>query len=121
AAREGDAPQRRSLSAFVSVLLALEDADHLPRSRTILHSHRRSPRERARRDQRCALDSALGREPHFGYGGIAARLGDLASAQLGRAAARLLFGGSRSDSRAEMDPQTRRSGGATRLGRPARA
>src|SRR5438046_2325418 len=83
AAREGKAPQRSSLSALISLLLALEDADHLSRGRTILHSHRRSPRERARCDQRGALDSALGREPHFGYGGIAAGLGDLAATQLG--------------------------------------
>ena len=38
------------------------------------------------------MDSALGRESHLRHGRIAARLGDLAPAQLGRAAAGFLFG-----------------------------
>ena len=45
----------------------------------------------ARGDQESEMDSALGRESHRRHGGIAARLGDLAPAQLGRAAAGFLF------------------------------
>ena len=41
------------LPAFVSVLLALENADHLPRGRTVFHPDRRPPCERARGDQGC--------------------------------------------------------------------
>ena len=47
--------------------------------------------ERAGGDQGGELDSAVGRKSHFGHGGIAARLGDLAATQLGRAVAGFLF------------------------------
>ena len=40
-----------NLPAFVSLLLAIENADHFPRGRTILYSHRRSARRSADRDQ----------------------------------------------------------------------
>ena len=88
-----------TLPAFLSVLLALKNADHLPRSRTVFYPHRRPPRESARGDQRVTLDPAVGRKSHFGHGGIATRLGDLAPAQLGRAAAGFLFRRRRGDSR----------------------
>src|ERR1700674_1144376 len=106
--------------AFLSLLLALENADPLSRGETVFYPDRRSARQCTRGNQRCALDSALGRESDFGHSGIAARLGDLAPAQLGRAAAGFLFGGGRSDSRSQMDPQTSGPGGATRLERLVR-
>ena len=41
----------QTLPAFLSALLALENADHLPRGRAVFHPHRRPPRRRARGDR----------------------------------------------------------------------
>ena len=98
-ARARHAPRGADLPAFLSLLLALENADHLSRGRAVLHPHRRTARESARRDQESELDSRLGRKSHRRHGGIAARLGHLAPAQLGRAAAGFLFRRRRGDSR----------------------
>ena len=58
--------------AQLSALLALEDADHLPRGRAVLHQDRRAPRERARGDRRRRRGC-----PHWGrnriYGTVESR------------------------------------------------
>ena len=87
------------ISALLSLLLALENADHFPRGRSVLHSHRRTAIGSARRHQEGEMDSGLGRESHRRNRGIAPRLGDLAPTQLGRAASSFLFAERRSDSR----------------------
>ena len=56
-----------------------------------------------------------GAKPNRRHGRIAARLGHLAPAQLGRAAAGFLFGRRRSDPECRLDSQTGRSRRATRL------
>ena len=92
----------QNLSSFLSVLLALEDADHL--SRTSSNSSSASmicAAKRWRRSKEVKWIPAVGRESHRRHRRIASRLGDLAPTKLGRAAPGFLFHGWRSDSRCQ--------------------
>jgi isoleucyl-tRNA synthetase len=83
----------------VPALLALEDADHLPRGGAVLHRDRRAARRRARGDRQGQLAAGLGREPDRRHRRGAARLVHLAPAHLGSAAAGVLRRGRRGDRR----------------------
>src|SRR5215470_7098793 len=67
ASRAGKFARRAKFSSQLSVLLALQNADHFPKRRAILHPHRRSASARARSDsQGSEMDPQLGREPDRG-------------------------------------------------------
>src|SRR4029077_15397803 len=101
---------RAEFSSLLSVLLALQDADHLPQRRTIFYSDRRSPRPSAgSNSQRSEMDSGVGRESDRWHGRIASRLGHFETAQLGRPVAGLLLGRGQINSRREDNSQARQS------------
>ncbi len=79
--------------ASVSAFVALEEAGDLPQHAAMVHcdgqghcgAGRHAAPPRPHRDQGDALGARSGREPHHRHGRGPARLGDLASARLGRA------------------------------------
>ena len=85
--------------AQLSDLLALQEADHLPRDLPVVRAHGRPERAaeagRARRDRQDAVDSAVGRKPHSRHDRESSRLGALAPARVGRADPRALQEGRR--------------------------
>ena len=121
-ARKRDADQRGSLSAFVSVLLALEDADHLSRGRAVLHSHRRSARAtRSTAIKDVALDSAWGENRISGT--VESRPDWVISRQRSWGVPLPVFYSPEGEAilDADMDSQAGRSRRATRLERLVRA
>jgi len=103
------------LSSLLSLLLAFQDADHL---RAVEQFFIRIDELRGKAlhaIKTVKMDSVVGRKSNQRNGRIAARLGDFASTQLGRAASGFLFKGWRSNSRRENYSEARRSRRATRF------
>ena len=96
----------------LSALLALPQADHLPRDGAVVHrpGEERSARAGAGGHPESEVDSGLGPGADFEHGGHAARLVHLAPARVGRPHRRLLL---REMRRGPHGPQVSRSGGGT--------
>ncbi len=85
--------KRGKITPQLSALLALQEADHLPRHRAVVHLHggQRPARAGAAGDQRCRLDPALGARAHLRHDRQPPRLVRQPPAQLGGADHRLLL------------------------------